>query len=94
MHPKMSKDVSIKNFNKFFLQEQNHSRVRSRFSDRSQSIMKSLALGGLKMEKKNFQFLPQLSFKRLDKAISKNLTGRSRQSTMKKTIVLDNPEHK
>ena len=49
LHPKMSRDVSIKKFDKFYQQEQNHSRIRSRFSDRSQTIMQSLALGGLKM---------------------------------------------
>jgi hypothetical protein len=49
MHPKMSKDVSLKKFNKFYQQEQDHARVRSRFSDRSKTIMQSLALGGLKM---------------------------------------------
>ena len=49
MHPKMSKDVSTKKFNRFYEKEQSYSRIRSRFSDRSQGIMESLALGGLKM---------------------------------------------
>jgi hypothetical protein len=49
INPKMSKDVSVKKFNRFYEKEQSYSRIISRFSDRSTSIMQSLALGGLKM---------------------------------------------
>ena len=83
MNPKMSKDINSTKFHKFFQKEQSYSRIRSRFSDRSTSIMKSLAFGGLKMEKKTVQFLPQLSFKRLDRSVNKNTTNRSRHSQHK-----------
>jgi hypothetical protein len=63
MHPKMSRDVNFSSFVKFYEREQSYSRVRGKFSDRSQTIIQSLALGGLKLDKKNVQFLPQLAYK-------------------------------
>ena len=88
----MSKDVSVRKFNKFFQKEQSYSRIRSRFSDRSQGIMQSLAFGNLKMQKKNVQFLPQLSFKRLNKKINKTLIVRTRKSITKTNMKIVNPE--
>ena len=86
MHPKMSKDVSRKNFHKFFEKEQSYSRIRSRFSERSTGIMQSLALKNLKKEKKNCQFLPQLSFKRLDRSVNQTLTVRTKASRQSRQI--------
>ena len=71
----MAHDMNVKKINKFYEQEQSYSRIRSRFSDRSKGIMETLALGGLKMDKKNVQFLPQLSYKRLPRSNSKNSTS-------------------
>ncbi len=76
----MDKDINFSKFNKFYQQEQSYSRIRSRFSDRSQSIMQSLALDGLKLDRKNVQFLPQISFKRLDKAAKKTLVRSKKAS--------------
>lgn len=74
----MDKDINFNKFSKFYQQEQSYSRIRSRFSDRSQSIMQSLALDGLKLDRKNVQFLPQISFKRLDRSVKKT-TVRSKK---------------
>jgi hypothetical protein len=49
MHPKMGKEMNYLKLCKFYQQEQSYSRIRSRFSERSQSIMQSLALGNLKL---------------------------------------------
>lgn len=94
INPKMSKDINSIKFNRFFEKEQSYSRIRSRFSDRSQGIMESLALGGLKMEKKNVQFLPQLSFKRLDRSSKQTLTDRSNPAHPKQNLTINNPERK
>jgi hypothetical protein len=48
MHPKMAKGLNFNKMENDFEKEQSYSRIRSRFSDRSQSIMQSLALDGLK----------------------------------------------
>ena len=73
----MAKEMNYLKLCKFYNQEQSYSRVRSRFSERSQSIMQSLALDNLKLDKKNVQFLPQLSFKRLDRTVQhQNKTAR------------------
>ena len=76
LHPKMAKDISSSKFNKFYDEHQSHSRVRSRFSDRSQSIIQSLAFDGLKLQKKNVQFLPQISMKRLNNSVKNRLKGK------------------
>lgn len=65
----MAKDMNYLKLCKFYQQEQSYSRIRSRFSERSQSIMQSLALDNLGFQQRNVQFLPQLSFKRLDKTV-------------------------
>lgn len=46
------------------MKQQEYMRIRSRFSERSKSIMQSLMLDGLKMDKKNLQFLPQINTSR------------------------------
>lgn len=76
MNPKMAKDINYNKMIKFYEKQQSYSRIRSRFSDRSQNIMQSLALGNLKIEKKNVQFLPQLSFKKLSNVCNKSKTTR------------------
>lgn len=47
-------------YDKEYERQQEYMRIRSRFSERSKSIMQSLMLDGLKMEKRNLQFLPQI----------------------------------
>ena len=47
-------------YDKEYEKQQEYVRIRSRFSERSKSIMQSLMLDGLKMDKKNLQFLPQI----------------------------------
>ena len=49
MHPKMAKDMNVKKMVKLYEKEQSFCRIRSRFSDRSQNIMQSLALDTLKL---------------------------------------------
>lgn len=39
-------------------------KTRSRFSQKNQEIIRSLALHGLKFDRKDVQYLPQLSSKR------------------------------
>lgn len=93
MHPKRDKETNKSKMAKFYEQEQSYSRIRSRFSERSQSIIQSLAFGGLKLDKKNVQFLPQLSSKRLDKSINKTLTVRTgaRHPSRKTNMTTLNP---
>ena len=77
LHPKMAKDINFTKMAKLYEKEQSYSRIRSRFSDRSQTIMESLAFGNLKFDQRNVQFLPQLSFKKLPHhTLHKNKTTR------------------
>lgn len=59
-NPKRNKEISYDDMQKFFAKEQSHSRVIRRFSQRSQSIMNSITLEGMKMDKRYLQFLPQI----------------------------------
>jgi len=49
LHPKMTKGLNFNKMQNQFEKEQSYSRIRSRFSERSQSIMQSIALDGLKL---------------------------------------------
>ncbi len=48
-NPKANKQNKIKELDKSYAREQEYLRIRSRFSERSKSIMKSLMLDGLKL---------------------------------------------
>lgn len=89
MKPKRGKDVDYLGLCDFYEKEQSYSRIRSRFSERSQTIMQSLAFDGLKLQKKHVQFLPQLSFKRLDhtKHHPQNQTARLASKSPRKETV-------
>ena len=62
-NPKIKKQNKLKELDKSYAKEQEYLRIRSRFSERSKSIMKSLMLDGLKIDRKNLQFLPQIATK-------------------------------
>ncbi len=49
--------------------------------------MQSLALDNLKLEKKHVQFLPQLSFKKLDRTYNQNKTSRPSHSKAPQTPI-------
>jgi hypothetical protein len=89
LRPKRGKETDYLGLCNFYEKEQGYSRIRSRFSERSQTIMTSLALDGLKLKKQHVQFLPQLSFKRLDRSRTKgqNKTVMEKsQSPRKETV--------
>ena len=73
--PKMSKDMRFKVYDKEYEKQQEYMRIRSRFSERSKSIMQSLMLDGLKMDKKNLQFLPQIRSPKHTDSINTSRTG-------------------
>lgn len=74
MNPKMKKDNSNDTLHKFYQQKQSDSRVRRRFSNRSQNVMQTIALDSMKLEKKYLQFLPQIGRRPLDPARSRSKT--------------------
>lgn len=89
LKPKRGKETDYLGLCNFYEKEQGYSRIRSRFSERSQTIMQSLALDGLKLKKQHVQFLPQLSFKRLDhsRAHGANNTVMERSKSPRKETV-------
>lgn len=59
MNPKKS-GIDFKSFDKSFKKDQETVKIRSRYSDKNQEIIKSLALQGLHFKKRDVSFLPQI----------------------------------
>lgn len=64
VNPKTVRTLAISELNRSYEKHQEHMRTRSRFSEKNQEIVKSLALQGLKFDRKDVQYLPQLTHKR------------------------------
>ena len=64
LNPKSVRALAISELKKSYETQQEHVRTRSRFSSKNQEIIRSLALQGLRFDKKDVQYLPQLTNKK------------------------------
>ena len=63
-NPKTIMTLALKELDKSYRKQQEVVKTRSRFSHKNQEIIRSLALHGLRFDKKDVQYLPQLTHKR------------------------------
>lgn len=62
--PKKLSTLNLSQLKKSYQREQEIVKTRSKFSNKNQQIIRSLALQGLKFEKKDLQYFPQIGLKR------------------------------